>query len=77
MQFFVSRTFSPEQISEEEARRVYNEIGILEEQYGNEFSGEFTLCEHTLTRVQYETYTVHVHVHVHARPEQSANCPNV
>lgn len=40
---FFCRTFSPEQISEEEARRVFNEIGVLEEQYGNEFSGELTL----------------------------------
>ena len=50
---FLCRTFSPEQISEEEARRVFEEIGTLEEQYGNEFSGELhnrivcvgTMCE--------------------------------
>ena len=38
---YVYRTFSPEHISEDEARRVFSEIGLLEEQYGNEFSGEY------------------------------------
>ena len=34
------RTFSPEQIPVEEAKRIYEEVVALEEQYGYEFSGE-------------------------------------
>jgi hypothetical protein len=43
MQYDSIMTFSPEQISEEEARRSFNEIGALEEQYGSEFSASLFL----------------------------------
>ena len=41
--FLLRRTFSPEHITDEQAKEVFDEVTELQEQHGHEFSGDHTL----------------------------------
>ena len=38
--FLICRTFSPEHITDEQAKEVFDEVTELQEQHSHEFSGE-------------------------------------
>ena len=49
--FLLCRTFSPEHITDEQAKEVFDEVTELQEQHGHEFSGEHTLTQYDLSLV--------------------------
>ena len=56
--FLLCRTFSPEHITDEQAKEVFDEVTELQEQHGHEFSGEHTFTQYDL-RLALCTFSLH------------------